>query len=82
MWFYFCWVPWVDSKKKEVIDLDNSEDFVEELEVKKEMYSIGDVKSVIWGWNYKEKEVSTVEGVKFDDEDVVLLDHIETEEGS
>ena len=35
MGFYFCWEPWVDSKKKEVIDLDNGEDFVEELEVKK-----------------------------------------------
>ena len=46
MWFYFCWVPWVDSKKKEVIDLDNGEDFVEELEVKKEMHFIGDVKSL------------------------------------
>ena len=46
------------------------------------MYSIGDVKSAIWGWNYKEKEMLTVEGVKFDDEDIVLLDHIETEEGS
>ena len=46
MWFYSCWVPWVDSKKKEVIDLDNGEDFVEELEVKN-MYSISDVKSSI-----------------------------------
>ena len=55
MGFYFCWEPWVDSKKKEVIDLDNGEDFVEELEVKKEMYSIGDVKSI---------ELSEVEIIK------------------
>ena len=38
-----------------VIDLDDDEDFVEELEVKKEMHFIGDVKSLELKKNVKTK---------------------------
>ena len=52
------------------------------MEVEKETHPISDAKSVELSdvESTKEKEVSTVEGVQPDDDDVVFLELIETEE--
>ena len=52
------------------------------MEVEKETHPIRDAKSVELsdGESTKEKEVSTVEWVKPDDDDVAFLEVIETEE--
>ena len=53
---------------------DDEEDSVEVLEVEKETHPISDAKSVELSdvESIKEKEVSTVEGVKPDDDDIML----------